>query len=341
MAWIYRIPICGGFCAPTVNPDSSLARHFSNEYTLPAPPLFENLGGVVESNMLCSRIGVVGLKSLSPYRKGVFSTMAFLNFISLLCAIISALAMSTSYDILLFARWTYGEVEVPLRSGEVVSMTNFWGTKARFTQYNCGQFPNQTFCAEFLTSDGFDNKGGNLFAKRTVWEATGACWRHEENSLFVSSDYLDEQFEAECSSCKDSLLATSALLMGVVAQLPTMATDCQRMTEFGDVNCQKTIGVLANFVTFTMNALAMVAYGNACYRDLANSWEHDGSVYHADWRLGFGWRCLLFSMLIKLLDGTAHLLIRTPSSRHKAVEIESVPEYLISEGIANLLEKQN
>jgi hypothetical protein len=340
MAWIYRIPICGGFCAPTVNPDSSLARHFSNEYTLPAPPLFENLGCIVESNALCVRIGALGLQSLSRHRKAVFSTMVLCNFFSLLCALVSALAMSTSYDILMFASWTHGEVEMPLRSGGMATLKSFWGTKARVSQYDCGQFANATSCGEFLSSEGFEHVRGTVYAKRTLWADSGACLRSEPNSFFVFSDDLDEQFEAECSSCKASLFATLPLVLGVVMQLPTMATDCQRMTEYGDVNCQKSIGVLGNAVTFTLNAMAMVAYGSACFSNLANSWEHDGTVYHASWRLGFGWRCLIVSMVVKVLDATAHLLIPTPSSRHKAVEIESVPGYLMSEGSAYVLEKR-
>ena len=57
----YSIPFCGGFCAPTVNPETSPIRQVSNEYTLPQP-CFRSAGcrRLWETAFLCRAFGGVG-----------------------------------------------------------------------------------------------------------------------------------------------------------------------------------------------------------------------------------------------------------------------------------------
>jgi len=333
MDLVYRIPICGGFCAPTISPETSWLRHVSNEFTLPGGPLFAKVGRLVESNPFCVRLGALGMKSLSLNRKRTFMAMAGCNVLALILGIIASLGASASYGALRFGHWTYGEVELLLQTGEVVTMTTFWGTTARFTQFDCEQFPNRTSCEAFLTQAGFDDRGGKVYARRTIWDEAQSCQQSQAaaSRLFVVIEDLHDQWEAECERCKDNRFAAFALIMGVITQLPTIATDFQRMTEFGDVNCQKFVGVMSNYVSFLSNAVALLAHRTSCFSDLATSWEYHGKTYKMEWWLGIGWRCLVLSMFIKLVDGTFHLLVQTPPSRHVPVEITSVTGYLLGD----------
>merc|ERR1719199_421345 len=67
MSWIecclqavYRIPICGGWCAPTVNPDPTCYRRISNEWTMIGGGVFMYLAPCIEYNMCCRFVGSRG-----------------------------------------------------------------------------------------------------------------------------------------------------------------------------------------------------------------------------------------------------------------------------------------
>ena len=68
MLWrcIINIPICGGFCAETENPERSCLKHFSNEMTVPQPCVVTHGCRLFwEHSRCCISLGGIGTR-LSP-----------------------------------------------------------------------------------------------------------------------------------------------------------------------------------------------------------------------------------------------------------------------------------
>lgn len=339
MNLVYRFPILGGFCAPTESTDKSCFRHVSNEYTLPSSDvLFPKIGCCVESSCCCRKFGEIGLDALTHCRKPIFSVLILCNFASLVLGIVAALVVSSSYSTLKRGHWTSGDLEWPTYDGDRVNLHVFWGTNTRFIEYNCADFSNQTQCQANMDAAGFTEEDDGIYALGLDWEEDG-CGSNDIG-LNISGARFSEIMETACEECKDSQFAVFGIIVSIIGQLPTMATDCQRSTEFGDVNCQKFMGVASNVVTLLANIASILSYRSACYSDLEDSYEYQGETYKMDWYLGAGWRCLIVTMIVKIIDATGHLLIKTPSSRRRPMT-GTLVEYMKGDVIENLKKEPN
>mmetsp|Transcript_5540 Transcript_5540/g.15904 ORF Transcript_5540/g.15904 Transcript_5540/m.15904 type:complete len:346 (-) Transcript_5540:90-1127(-) len=338
MELAYRIPVVGGFCAPTESTDTSCYRHVSNEYTLPASDLFPQIGCCVESSFCCRKFGEIGLDVLTPFRKPIFCVLLLCNFASLVLGIVAALVISSSYSTLKVGHWTSGDVEWPTfdGAGDRINLHIFWGTNTQFIEVNCADFSDQTSCQAAMASSGFTEEDDGIYALGLDWEEN-ACG---SSGLAVSGLRFSDIMETACEECKDSQFAVFGIIVSIIVQVPTMATDCQRSTEFGDVNCQKFLGVASNVFSLLANIASILTYRSACYSDLEDSYEYAGETYKMDWYLGAGWRCLMVTMIVKVIDATGHLLIKTPSSRSRPMT-GTLVEYLKGDVIENVKVEPN
>lgn len=325
MAAVYRIPILGGFCAPTESTDESCFRHVSNEYTLPGVDLFPRVSGCVESPCCCVRCGAVGLDCVTRHRKPLFSVMLACNAISMILCVFAALSMSQSYEVLKAGYWTRADVEFPLESGQSDKFQVFWGINTRVFEFDCGGFSNQSICGDQLVSNGFVERDGMRYSRDSHWN-DASCM--DTFGTFAVPVELTTVLGASCEECKDSLFSSTSLVGGVITQIPTMATDCQRMTEFGDVNCQKVVGVMTNVLTFIVTFISVVRYREGCFVHLASAYHSEGRTYTIVWQLGHGWRCLIVAMFIKVIDATAHILVKTPLRCRRPVGKGPFVDYL-------------
>merc|ERR1712100_826850 len=93
----------------------------------------------------------------------------------------------------------------------------------------------------------------------------------------------------------------------------SLTTNLQRATRYGDVNCQKSLGVFGNFLSMITTLVAAAAWSAACYKNLPRALFG----VTMEWSHGAGVLCLVFGTLVKVPDALGNLLIRTPEKRWK------------------------
>eukprot|EP00927_Polykrikos_kofoidii_P020750 TRINITY_DN19889_c0_g2_i1.p1 TRINITY_DN19889_c0_g2~~TRINITY_DN19889_c0_g2_i1.p1 ORF type:complete len:327 (+),score=27.72 TRINITY_DN19889_c0_g2_i1:110-1090(+) len=308
--FVYNIPICGGFCAPTVNQDKTCWRHFSNEYTVPGSAKFVKVAPYVEHSILCRTCGKTGTKFGDHHRKKFLGFGVFLNTIALALCIVGAVSSTSSErDTLKATAWVYGEGK-PI-AGQLDSVRIWMSVRKSVIRVELQN--EHVFTKSELLLEGFKEVSQNVFEVETAW-GDGAC---------SGSTYMRKT----CEECNSNQFATSTLILSVIAQFPTVATDLQRSTRFGDVNCQKTAGVLSNVFGFFSSFAAIVSFHQACYTDMP---EAVGDV-KLEWRLGVGFYSVLIATLIKVVDSIFHCLVPTPSQRWQPPDtnIVDVADYLL------------
>ena len=94
---VYRIPLCGGFCAPTESPETTALRTFGNEFTVPGAACCESYTcrSYLEHSTLCVRVGGLGVRSFasSRWRSRTMLCSFWLQLASTILYIFGALAL--------------------------------------------------------------------------------------------------------------------------------------------------------------------------------------------------------------------------------------------------------
>jgi len=321
---LYNVPCCGGFCAPTVNPDPSCFRHFSNEYTVPLSARFHTLLPCIETNAFCRTCGWFGIPWGDRHRKSLGAILATLNCLAMFLGLFAALGMTQIGSVLKSSHWVYGELVIdslpemalqrfpslvenitsPLPIG--VKFQIFAGVNMRLNVFNCRDARNSSLCRSWVSALKYTETESGLFHQEILWSNTNACG----NGLGLDSGEILRN-EKICKDCQGAQFANFALVMGVVTQWPTLLTNLQRSTRFGDINCQSTMGVLTNVWGTVMTLISFVLFANACHGKLPNS--IGGRTLN--WRFGAGYWCLLAATIVKIPDGIGHFIIPTPKQR--------------------------
>eukprot|EP00927_Polykrikos_kofoidii_P020751 TRINITY_DN19889_c0_g3_i1.p1 TRINITY_DN19889_c0_g3~~TRINITY_DN19889_c0_g3_i1.p1 ORF type:complete len:338 (+),score=37.41 TRINITY_DN19889_c0_g3_i1:35-1048(+) len=307
--FVYYIPICGGFCAPTVNQDKTCWRHFSNEYTLPLSARFMKIAPYVEHSILCRTCGKTGTKCADRHRKRFSGVGVFVNAIALGLSIVAAVGSTTlDRDTLKATAWVYAEGKPTAGQLDTVRM---W-VSVQKSVIRIEHPTKPRFQKEELLLDGFEEVSQDVFEIQTAWGG-GMC---------SGSTYMRKT----CDECHSKQFAVSSLILSVISQFPTIATSLQRSTRFGDVNCQKTAGVLSNMLSFSTSFAAIMSFHHACYTVMP---ETVGPV-KLEWRLGVGFFCVLTAILIKVVDVIFHALVPTPPQRWQPpdMDMEDLADYL-------------
>eukprot|EP00927_Polykrikos_kofoidii_P020749 TRINITY_DN19889_c0_g1_i1.p1 TRINITY_DN19889_c0_g1~~TRINITY_DN19889_c0_g1_i1.p1 ORF type:complete len:399 (+),score=60.56 TRINITY_DN19889_c0_g1_i1:87-1283(+) len=305
---VYRIPICGGFCAPTVNQDKTCWRHFSNEYTVPGADKFMKAAPYVEHSMLCRTCGKTGPKCADHHRKKVLGFGLLVNAIALGLCIVGAVSCTTSdRDTLKAIAWVYGEGI----DGQSRTISIWMSVHTTVVQVETQD--ENALAKKGLLRKGFEEVSHNVFEIANAW-GDGAC---------TGNGTMRET----CEECNANQIAIPTLIMAAISQVPTMATNLQRSTRFGDVNCQKTLGILSNVLGFVGSFASMMSFRQACYTDMPETIDD----VKLEWRLGAGFRCVLIATLIKVVDAVCHAFVPTPRQRWEPPDkdIEDVADYLL------------
>jgi len=316
----YNFPICGGFCAPTANPDESFWRHFSNEFTLPLAPKYMTLAPLLESNACCINVAKLGVPAAERHRKKIMAIAASANVVALILTIVAACGMTLSSSLLQNTHWVHG-------MGDGGAVDVYIGVSMMSEEIDCATWrgANETvsasICAIGLGQAGFVKKSGSVYERNTEWKSEDACAR----------EYIQgperEIVEGLCKQCKENVLPVGSLILSILTQLPTLTTNFQRSTVYGDVNCQATMGAVTNLFSFATSMISLIGFRFACWRDLPRS------IYgkEVQWELGIGFRCLMVATLIKVLDAACHLLLPTPRARwtKPSPDIKDVKDYMM------------
>jgi len=306
---IYNIPCCGGFCAPTVSPEESCLKHVSNEYTLPASGVYLKASPVIESNVVCRTCGGIGLSAATSFRKPLMLGAAGVNALGCILCMFALVGLGSSYSALVFGHWIYGEIDLAGTS----TLKMYFGVSSRVLAVDC----DDVTLASFL-NEGFSYEGDSICAM-------------EQSDDSCTSPFDSAAIAAMCEDCKDNQYSESTLIMGVITYWPSLLTNFQRSTEFGDVNCQKFMGIVSTLIGMLTNIMALTGYADACYAALPTSADIDGSSVSAEWSLGGCFNCLIAATVFRLVDLFVHTIVPTPPSRHVPLrsDAKTLEDYML------------
>lgn len=316
---IYNLPICGGFCAPTESPESSCLRHVSNEYTVPGAPRYMTAAPCIETSACCMACGGTGCKFFEKFRPAIGVVGCGLNFVALVLTIIAAFGLTTSSSLIRSTHWVKGEAVF-----EGIQVNIYVGQSLRSDQLDCGESTDKARCLQVAAGGAFTEQDGDVYIRNFDW-ADGAACAPQFPDAPVSG--AEDSIRAMCEACKNALLSKTTLIMSIVGQLPTMMTNLQRSTRFGDVNCQATMGIVSNGVSFVMSLTSLMTFRSGCYDERTTSF---GGV-EINWDIGVSFRCLTVATCIKIFDLLLHLVLPTPKARQSKppASVTTLKDYMM------------
>lgn len=325
MDCIYNIPVCGGFCAPTKNPEPSCVRHFSNEYTLPGAGVFMKCAPVLETNRCCRTCARSGTKWGKANRRPVMLCAFGVSCIGWFLTIYGACAVSMNPAILKKAAWVHGKM---VHAQTNTSLAVAVGLRGRVDTIDCSLADLAPgTCASAVNGTNFQqiDDEGFIFERVIRWSDDRSCWsppmREDVNSVALETwDFLkkDTFTDDVCSGCRNTAMASVTFaIMGVITQIPQITTDLQRSTLFGDVNCQATMGTVTSFFGTYSTLASLGTFSQSCWSNFPTSPPWNPKETPMYWRPGNAFICLVIATILKLWDAFSHLLVPTPRARHK------------------------
>jgi len=245
-----------------------------------------------------------------------------LNAVALVLAVVAALGLTTDGGQLKRFAWVRG-------SGAVAGclhgcpIETYIGVELRLDTIHC-LGPAQVIdmvgspsCTTSAEQMGFvaEQDAPDRLSREVEWSDEDACTRSDDRSM-----------KDLCAECRDSMVSKSSVILSVLTAFPTMATNLQRSTPFGDVNCQKAMGMLMNLVGMLTSLIALLAFRRACYANLPEGKDGLGAI---EWTLGPGFRCLMAATLIKFPDAICHFLVPVPKPKWtKPAEKLNLAQYM-------------
>lgn len=270
LSCIYNIPICGGWCDPSnESPEQTILRRFSNEKTIPGNLRKPQCRAVCEHSACCRACGewpspgslacraCVGLCGPNYGHDNRFCVMMVgvaTNLLALLLILVATLAYSKNDLVVEAVPWAKATVDQSIGPHDVHG--EFYVGITRGVQR--------------LTLDGADAVKSGF-----DWDNDAACARpNVTNGTYFTQPSLQET----CETCKDAIgEVTTLAILGALTQIPTIATNLQRATPFGDVNCQRAAGIGTNLFGLFSTCLSLRAFAESCWRDLPEEFEIVGT----------------------------------------------------------------
>lgn len=308
--WIWNIPIVGGFCAPSESTEKSCLRHFSNEFTLPLTKCFMRLLPCMEQNLCCVAIGKIGCACADRLRKVIMMSSCCMNLLAMFALILAAIGgLATQPAVLSKLAWVRGTGMLPRAKLEV-----YMGLKFQYHQMSCLELPQRTLFLNRTAGMGWSEPEQGCFERLISWNDERMCTQ-------ASQEVADL-----CKDCKKSLLPRSALTLSILTQLPTMATNLQRATRFGDVNCQAGMGFATNFISLFSSLITLMSFRRSCMDNAPAAI----SGVSLEWRAGPGLMLVFLGTLVKVIDIIVHCSVPTPRQRwqNPGPEVKDVAVYM-------------
>lgn len=250
---------------------------------------------------------------------------AGINVIAMALMVIACLGITDNADRLVTFSWVIGNTKA---TGWKMHM----GVTSRVDRVDCGRFPNPTQCAAFLLVGGMELKSGTEYRKVTKFEGDGCSAKLPDGVVLTEAQTAAYAGMAKsCTECKDSMLASNTLILGLITTWPSIMTNLQRATPFGDINCQATAGSVVAIFSFCNTLVALVKYAFACKDNMPGSIIGlSGEVLEIEWSFGAGYICLLIATILKFVDIVLHFSLPTPQGRWKAPDTppNNVTEFL-------------
>jgi len=294
---LVAIPICGGWCNATVSPEKTCLRQFSNENTVPRPCLWSApCRAFWESSNFSRLFGSFGLEFADRHRSPIMVTAFFVSFAAWVMIILAALALSNVTLLVKAFAWTTGTVH----AHGWFEADVYLGMRSRVIVVH-GNYSREV---------------------STQWSDAQAC--------------ADYSLNTTCAECGNAFArVTTWTVTSIVTQTIQMGTDLQRATPYGDLNCQKLMGVLTGIYGMASGLLSLDAFADSCWRAQPDAFTIRtlpmiGEV-HASFRYGPGAQLVFWATAFKVVDIVLHAIVPTP--RQKRVRppwdaTRTLPEYM-------------
>jgi len=265
---------------------------------------------LIESCACCIFCGKLGLAFGDHNRRLIFAVAAAVSVLAMVLTIFASLGVSTSTSILRHIYWVGGTTASP--SGGVAHI--YIGISMRFDTVDCRTALEFDVCERRYRDLGYQSVGKGVFERKVTWADEKSCAALKNSQA--------------CEACKSSLLTKSTIIVSIITQIPTITTDLQRGTRFGDVNCQATMGVISNIVSFASSMVSLIAFRQSCYLWMPMDFMGFSNIA---WETGAAFKFLIVATLLKLFDAGCHLVVPTPPQRWRRPEatIKSVEEYMM------------
>eukprot|EP00397_Hematodinium_sp_SG-2012_P048978 GEMP01056321.1.p1 GENE.GEMP01056321.1~~GEMP01056321.1.p1 ORF type:complete len:355 (+),score=56.62 GEMP01056321.1:91-1155(+) len=326
--WVYYIPFIGGCCAPTWNPEASIFRPVSNEYSLLCGPLIFRAFQFFELNAACFTIGSLGFHQLTgPNMRTVVVSAAVISSVYALFLLFAATNVGSS-DLGTTRSWYVARAST--LSHNVTIYANF---HHYIIDYDADYWP-PTFAVHHPDVAKTLPQIGTQVRRWT----DANCTHWFESDPFGPDKENDEvTYPVFCEVAHSvGRGAYSVIVVAILLALPTIAVMLQRGTMFGDLNCVKFHGVLASFVNILLICLVLRALYNfkvGMPYALQNTIDDslNGDVLY--WETGpVQW---MFGTLVvlRLIELVAHYILRTPCYRHSpSPKPRSLTQYMMGPG---------
>ena len=299
------IPFCGGCLVPTVSNEETCLRHFSNENTMFRPFGIYFIRKYAEHSRFIRRCGAVGCGFATRHRAAIMLFAFFCSFSGWLCMFASALGLSRNGDVIR----QFGWANINWKDDDGTGVRLFIGINVRVIEY-VGLGTN--------SSGGMFRQPGKVVASLRQW-GNGACSDLAVTGLdTVTVDVLDF-----CESCESTAQRTNYFIwMGILTQILQITTNLQRLTPYGDMNCQKTMGWITSLIQLGTGASSLFSFLEGCWkhhpRTISLAINGTLSTSGTQTSIGLGSILMTVAVFLKTIDALCHLAVQTPEAKRKA-----------------------
>jgi len=246
----------------------------------------------------------------------------FCSITAWICFIIGACGVSKSASVLQRVPWT--DLHWHDTHGLGVRLDVLFGVTAVYSR-SVGVAPeNATSPMNVLSPDFVIEK---TFAFKDACPYIGKRYTSPESH---------EQLREFCELCKKSSARTMGLIfISVVFQFFQVRKNLQRVTPFGDFNCQKFMGWAAAICSLLAGMFSIASYLEGCWRHFPRELElkvidpTTGGPIEIPAKsqghtLGIGVSFMLTAVCLKFIDFLAHFSLRTPPQKQQHAD-PSIP----------------
>jgi len=167
----------------------------------------------------------------------------------------------------------------------------------------------------------------------------GVPWREESCSEVHISNFpnveLSNASKADldnlCGDCVSGTTgAVTSIILSAITAVPTMMTDLQRATPYGDANCQKMMGLITGVLSLLSGVNSLRTFRNNCMQEIPSELTlTSGLAIKTDWYAGPGLWLLGIATFLKSVDVICHLLVPTPPPKRKpGSDTDSLADYM-------------
>lgn len=231
-----------------------------------------------EDSSFCHKLGRVGKEApLGVPRHKVMYFALFVSLVGMIMLIVGALALSSNATTVYHTAWAVGIGKKDVQ---------YHNTTVSF---------DDTRISIGLNSVVIHKRKND----KVVWNKK---WKNVDCDTIQGSSSL-------CDQCKAQALGFQVpVIIGMVTQVLQIATDVQRSTVAGDVNCQKFMGIFTGVLGLTATLFALGSFRDACYRV-------EGELY--EMAAGPGFILTAVATILKAVDVICHVALATPAHKNQ------------------------